>query len=119
MKSTAKMGDIEINDFVGCLYQRSLVSPGNQEVEEVMVWKGLRDAGVQISLSIRFCRARNPRFLSIHREYITPPTPPPANGSSSYSISQGEVRLEVPISPLGGNLQNHQPQQAETERELS
>lgn len=43
---------------------------------------------MQISLSIRFSRARNPCSPSIHREYNNPPP-----CSSSYSISQGEVRL--------------------------
>ena len=72
MKSTAKAGDIKINDLVGCPHRRSPISPSNQEVEDVMVRKGLRDPGVQISLSIRFSRAINPCSLSVHREHVTP-----------------------------------------------
>ena len=73
MKSTAKAGDIKINDVVGCPRRRFPASPSNQEVEDVMVWKGLRDPGVQISLSVRSSRARNPCSLSVRREHVTPP----------------------------------------------
>lgn len=43
----------------------------------------------------------------------------PHHVSCSYSLSPGDVRLEVPISLLHGSLQDDQPQQAETEMELS
>lgn len=43
----------------------------------------------------------------------------PHHMSCSYSIRPGEVRLKVPIFLLRGSLQNDQPQQAETEMELS
>lgn len=67
MKSTAKAGDIKINDVVGCPRRRFPDSLSNQEAEDVMVWKGLGDPGVQISLSIRFSRAKNLCSLSVHR----------------------------------------------------
>ena len=91
MKSIVKIGDIKINDFVGCLFQCSLVSStGNQEAEDVMVWKGLRDPGVLVSLSIRFSRARNPCSLSTHRRNIHPYK---RSSSYYYSISKTEARL--------------------------
>lgn len=89
VKSAVKKGDIKINDFVGRLFQCSLFSTGNQETEDVMVWKGLGDPGVLVSLSIRFSRARNPCSLSIHRRSMHPYK----RSSSYYSISKSEVRL--------------------------
>ena len=78
MKSTAKAGDIKINDVVGCPRRCFPASPRNQEVEDVMVWKGLGGPGVQISLSVRFSRARNPCSPFVHREHVTSTTCPAA-----------------------------------------
>lgn len=115
MKSTAKAGDIKINDVVGC--PRRSVSLTAQVV------KGGGCDGVERALGILECKLVWASDSLEPKIYVPCPftgsTWPPPRVLQLFSQPRRCVRLEVPISLLHGSLQDDQPQQAETEMELS